>query len=607
MLLSSGCKEGILVDLSEPTVESPVRVTDSIELLREDPLGWVDDVAVASSQLTVVHSLLDIQVEEKNLSQPSPFRLIEEETFDFDLPVTPVNSDKSTSGPDEEEEVFFGPVGFHERCVSTVIDSVKKETKPLSPLNSRQMAEICKEANLMAARISSAASTMKSKNVPKENLIIAKKQLKLDKNVFSEKAVGSLLNSVRKIRTSDEDDNKENCDNGNNMEVDGNDDTESLKTLEAFLKNEEVDVRRDAKTSSSESEGCESPSKRHNRSGTYTVDKTPHELLPAEKRRSLPVVGKETEKSSSLKVSGDQEEKFRCQSKLQKPASKLMKPSIAVHKPEIKEPVLDSSAASKPQSKLSVPKPSSLLPSKLKPVTLTSSVTSSSATDIPTKPAQPIPQKSAIPGLKGRIGAPASKLQLMKPGGLQRSASVRAKSTSESTAKSGPLKAFTPAFQSGNEADEPATPTKEEKKVQRKNLSSSFSTPSKTGSTSSMESPASSLSMRRSCLPTPTKSRLSSTCSMPSPCGSRTSSTSSMKSVDSPLVKGSASSTRSSSKVKDLNLDGSSPSSMKLGKPAVTNTPNLPKKKLSPWSPVVKKKPHDLVDQAIMCTKKIRR
>ncbi|XP_053377434.1 G2 and S phase-expressed protein 1-like isoform X2 [Mercenaria mercenaria] len=602
----SGCQEGILVDLSEPAEDFPVTVTDSIEYLRDDPFDRLDDVPKFSSPLKSSENLLDISTKSNTPNQPSPLRLIDAETFDFDLPLTPGTSSDKSIPEDEEEEVFFGPMGYRERCVSTVVNSVTKESKPLSPLNPRQIAEICKEANAVACRISSAASGKKGKKMPKENLFCVK-QLRLDQTLFNKEAVGSLLNSVRKIKTDDADEDKENCDNHQNMDVDSN--NESIQTLEAFLRNDVAELKSGSKSSSSESELCESPMKRHNRSGTYTLDKTPHDLLPADKRKSLPVVGNAGGKSLSVKpdeVQGDTGR--RSMSKLQQPASKLVKSSVSgikgpkpVSKPESKE---TGSSTSKIQmkSRLSAPKAGSLLPSKLKPVGTNSS--STATTSIPTKPAL---QKSGLPGPKGR-GAPVSKLQLMRPSALQRPGCMQAKNP-DSLKKNGPIKAFVPAQK--QEVEKPSTvitPSKMEKKVQPKNLSSSFSTPSRTGSSSSMDSPMSSVKKRRSFLPTPTKSRLGSNGSNASPCPSRTSSTSSQKSLDSPLVRGPSSATRSATKVASFDLlDDSSPSAMRPKRQLVTNTPNMPKKKLSQWSPVQKKKPHDLIDQAIMCTKKVRR
>ena len=53
---------------------------------------------------------------------------------------------------EHEEEVFFGPVGFTEKLVSTVVAPAALE--PLSPLNPKQWAEIVKEARSIAHQLS---------------------------------------------------------------------------------------------------------------------------------------------------------------------------------------------------------------------------------------------------------------------------------------------------------------------------------------------------------------------------------------------------------------------------------------------------------------------
>lgn len=219
--------------------------------------------------------------------------------------------------------MFFGPMGYRERCVSTVVNSASKERHPLSPLNSRQIAEICREANVVAKRISKAASGKKSKDQPKENLMCAQK-LRLDQAIFDKDTVGSLLKSVKRIQTSDMDDvDKENCDKHQQMDIDRSE--ESINCLEAFLRNDVTESKTESKSSSSENESCESPAKRHNRSGTYTLEVTPHELLPADKRKSLPVV--ESSDQNLLSVKQKEDNGRRSISKLQQPASKLAKPS----------------------------------------------------------------------------------------------------------------------------------------------------------------------------------------------------------------------------------------------------------------------------------------
>ncbi|XP_072027142.1 uncharacterized protein [Amphiura filiformis] len=84
---------------------------------------------------------------------------LENEEFDFDLPVSPVLTNAPTRVVDEkispaeedEDEVFFGPVGFREQCVAkkTELDS-PEGIKPMSPLTTEQYVEIFKEATKVA-------------------------------------------------------------------------------------------------------------------------------------------------------------------------------------------------------------------------------------------------------------------------------------------------------------------------------------------------------------------------------------------------------------------------------------------------------------------------
>ena len=70
-------------------------------------------------------------------------------------------------GLDNEEEVFFGPVGFTEQCVATRAKALQQENdiKPLSPLTGEQVVEVFKEATKLALRfekLSSNASPVSS-------------------------------------------------------------------------------------------------------------------------------------------------------------------------------------------------------------------------------------------------------------------------------------------------------------------------------------------------------------------------------------------------------------------------------------------------------------
>ena len=191
--------------------------------------------------------------------------------------------------------------------MATAVSSVHKDNKPPSPLNPRQIAEICKEANAVAARISSAAGTRRNKAMPKEQLFCSK-QLNMDKTpcVFSPKAVGKLLKAVTS-RTDNTDDKE------NEMEVDSYSENskqicDSMASRIGALENtgnlplldisgvteivsehqsSEEDENRGSKSDDS---GDMTPSRRHNRSGTYTISKISHDKLPADKRKSLPVI-----------------------------------------------------------------------------------------------------------------------------------------------------------------------------------------------------------------------------------------------------------------------------------------------------------------------------
>ena len=260
--------------------------------------------------------------------------------------------------------------------------------KPLSPLNPRQFAEICKEANAVAARISSAAGSKKNKTISKEQ-ILCSKQLNMNKTpcIFNPKAVGKLLKAVSS--RTDNTDNKE-----NEMEIDSANDKQVCDTVDSdmvghsdtvdttnkddnrtgrlpSLETPLLDISGVAEIANEEKSGSSSseedktkgkinngqhsetnqdtevltPSRRHNRSGTYTISKVPHEKLSVDKRKSLPVVSnhssakKETNTTDNLKVKPSnggkrsldvphkEEPEKKSASKLKRSNSKLVKPS----------------------------------------------------------------------------------------------------------------------------------------------------------------------------------------------------------------------------------------------------------------------------------------
>ncbi|XP_036614551.1 G2 and S phase-expressed protein 1-like [Trichosurus vulpecula] len=92
--------------------------------------------------------------EKANVDAQNDLPLLTDERFDFDLSL-------SSSSANEDDEVFFGPIGHRERCVAAGLELqglVPKETEqPLtwSPPAGEKFVEIFKEARLLALRIAS--------------------------------------------------------------------------------------------------------------------------------------------------------------------------------------------------------------------------------------------------------------------------------------------------------------------------------------------------------------------------------------------------------------------------------------------------------------------
>ena len=57
---------------------------------------------------------------------------------------------------EDEDEVFFGPVGHRERCVNSGLQD-DENFKPMSPLNSEQIAELFKEATAVSIFLKSSS------------------------------------------------------------------------------------------------------------------------------------------------------------------------------------------------------------------------------------------------------------------------------------------------------------------------------------------------------------------------------------------------------------------------------------------------------------------
>ncbi|XP_078595080.1 uncharacterized protein LOC144872624 isoform X3 [Branchiostoma floridae x Branchiostoma japonicum] len=125
--------------------------------------------------------------------------LLETEEFDFDIPVSPVNKEQegetSVNKEDNEEdddEVFFGPVGFREQVISKAKDIQEEEEKfvPLE-LNGDQYAELFVEATRLAKELEK-----ESKRNREEEIKLAKTEARL----FKKKAPqNSPRNSPRRM------------------------------------------------------------------------------------------------------------------------------------------------------------------------------------------------------------------------------------------------------------------------------------------------------------------------------------------------------------------------------------------------------------------------
>ncbi|NXT83796.1 GTSE1 protein, partial [Zapornia atra] len=113
------------------------------------------------------------------MSRVSDFPLLTDEKFDFDLSLSPAS--------ENEDEVFVGPLGHKEKCISVHIEgkkSVEKKRAPASddklqwsPLTGEKFVEIFKEAHLLALQIETGTKSEQTKISPSEeqgNKIIEK-------------------------------------------------------------------------------------------------------------------------------------------------------------------------------------------------------------------------------------------------------------------------------------------------------------------------------------------------------------------------------------------------------------------------------------------------
>ncbi|CAJ0936721.1 unnamed protein product, partial [Ranitomeya imitator] len=102
------------------------------------------------------------------------FTLLTDEKFDFDISLSPTSVKE-----DNDDEVFIGPVGHKEKCVSAVLKSQSSEERvsPLntesvlwSPLSGDKFVEIFKEAHLLALQLESFVSDDPKKVEPPQTV-----------------------------------------------------------------------------------------------------------------------------------------------------------------------------------------------------------------------------------------------------------------------------------------------------------------------------------------------------------------------------------------------------------------------------------------------------
>ncbi|XP_056429658.1 G2 and S phase-expressed protein 1 [Hyla sarda] len=101
------------------------------------------------------------------------FTLLVDEKFDFDISLSPTSAKEDNV--DCDDEVFVGPVGHKEKCVSAALKSQSSEEKlsPLtteqavwSPLSGDKFVEIFKEAHLLALQLECFANEDQKKAEP---------------------------------------------------------------------------------------------------------------------------------------------------------------------------------------------------------------------------------------------------------------------------------------------------------------------------------------------------------------------------------------------------------------------------------------------------------
>ncbi|KAM6162188.1 G2 and S phase-expressed protein 1 [Erethizon dorsatum] len=109
---------------------------------------------------------------EMDVAKTEDVLLLADEKFDFDLSL-------SSSSANEDDEVFFGPVGHKERCIAASLElneqvpaqpaSASASACTWSPLTGEKFVEVYTEAHLLALQIESQSRTQAAPAAPPEN------------------------------------------------------------------------------------------------------------------------------------------------------------------------------------------------------------------------------------------------------------------------------------------------------------------------------------------------------------------------------------------------------------------------------------------------------
>ncbi|XP_070557757.1 G2 and S phase-expressed protein 1-like isoform X2 [Ptychodera flava] len=239
-----GCKTGLLLDLDDVfgSVDSDTKnsnnnnavtdfVGDSQDKCESATSGNLNSNNGATTNDGNTTNGMENETKKNNwmcdsiLSPTSEMQLIQNEVFDFDLPISPPERGKETvdnqtnvndgddndDDDDDDEEVFFGPVGHKEKCIAVnhEIKQEEKEYKTLSPLSGEQYAEVFKEAITLSlffekCSIEEEKKKQKKSSTEDENLIVKLGKLTMKnktQNLSPTKACQAVLDDQVQIKS----------------------------------------------------------------------------------------------------------------------------------------------------------------------------------------------------------------------------------------------------------------------------------------------------------------------------------------------------------------------------------------------------------------------